>query len=81
MVQHRDRRSKEERVGGGGVVVVEGEEGEVICQIGFHSLPGLRAGCQPERLTPADSPPRIGTYSHSPVHATSWSTLANTHTK
>lgn len=29
---------------------------EVICQIGFHSLLGLRAACQPGRLTLSDSP-------------------------
>ncbi len=35
---------------------------EVICQIGFHSLLGLRAACQPGRLTVSDSPPCISAY-------------------
>lgn len=37
---------------------------EVICQIGFHSLLGLRAASQPGRLTVSDSPLCISTYAH-----------------
>lgn len=42
---------------------------EVICQIGFHSLLGLRAACQPGRPTALDSPPCISTYTQMHTHA------------
>ena len=45
---------------------------EVICQIGFHSLLGLRAACQAGRLTVSDSPlciTRIHTNAYTSAHS------------
>lgn len=53
---------------------------EVICQIGFHSLLGLRAACQPGRLTLSDSPPCISTYAHMHTYTNSC-TRTSAHTE
>lgn len=51
---------------------------EVICQIGFHSLLGLRAACQPGRLTVSDSPRVLARYTH--THKSTTHTHFHIHT-